>query len=157
MGIIKTTIMKKLLYLFLAITIISCGGDDDSNDSNTNCTNTTINTPSWLYKPNGSDCFYRTENSDGTLGDFGFNFNENGFGEYRWEENGSTLLCLECSIEINLSMGIECCVYEEISNERYYAQITIGEDQLNYEFEKISEDRIRYLQTPTTEIILLKQ
>ena len=26
--------MKKLLYLFLAITIISCGGDDDGNDNN---------------------------------------------------------------------------------------------------------------------------
>lgn len=26
--------MKKLLYLFLAITIISCGGDDDSNGTN---------------------------------------------------------------------------------------------------------------------------
>ena len=27
-------IMKKLLYLFFAINIISCGGDDDSNETN---------------------------------------------------------------------------------------------------------------------------
>jgi len=49
--------MKKLLYLFLAITIISCGGDDDGN-ANNNSSNLTINPPSWiqgiyLYESNG--------------------------------------------------------------------------------------------------------
>ncbi len=38
--------MKKLLYLFLAITIISCGGDD--NGSANNSSNLTINPPTWI-------------------------------------------------------------------------------------------------------------
>ena len=46
--------MKKLLYLFLAITIISCGGDDDENNNSISGRwQGTFNIPAGPYTPDG--------------------------------------------------------------------------------------------------------
>jgi len=52
--------MKKLLYLFLAITIISCGGDDDENNTSNGTWTGTYQTDAgdsgtWTLVPNYED------------------------------------------------------------------------------------------------------
>ena len=52
--------MKKLLYLFLAITIISCGGDDDESNTNNGTWTGTYQTDAgdsgtWTLVPNYED------------------------------------------------------------------------------------------------------
>lgn len=96
--------MKKLLYLFLAITLISCGGDDDENNS-TNFLSiydgiTWVEPGSidgyrlWVkFSPNG---FYDSEAySDGESFDCGEDF-------YAWESNnlGYSYEVIENSSEI---------------------------------------------------------
>jgi hypothetical protein len=129
--------MKKLLYLLLAITIISCGGDDDSGNTNNNSSNLTINPPSWIQ-----GVYYQVFPVTGDVIPYGYEFKADDF----------------CSIAINLATcnkeqlefyasgtTLFADVYEESDNSRYLLEITFQSTTSAYEFEKVSSTSIKQI------------
>ena len=133
--------MKKLLYLFLAITIISCGGDDDSGNTNNNISNLTINPPSWIHG------VYLQENIDGSILPLGYEFKSDDFCTVL--SNMAT--CYQAQLDLyGDTPNFETDVYEESDSNRYFIELTIGVAIYEYEFEKVSSTIIRQI-LPTGE------
>lgn len=137
--------MKKLLYLFLAITIISCGGEDDRN-ANNNGSNLTINPPSWIQGTYLQDI-------GGQTSSVGYEFRSNDF--CRVSNNVSSCYKAQIDLYENAS-NFETDVYEEIDNNRYFIEITLGATIISYEFEKVSSTSIKEI-LPTGDYTLILQ
>ena len=138
--------MKKLLYLFLAITIISCGADDDSGNTNNNSSNLTINPPSWIQG------IYLYE-SNGQISPTGFEFKTDDFCSVSSNISG----CYKAQLDLYATVpnGV-VDVYEEIDSNRYFIEITLGPSIYEYEFEKVSSTSIKQI-LPTAEYTLILQ
>ena len=138
--------MKKLLYLFLAITIISCGGDDDSGNTNNNSSNLTINPPSWIQ----GTYLYEVA---GQILPQGYEFKPDDFCSVA----SNMASCYQAQLDIYVDVSnFETNVYEEIDSNRYFIEITIGPQILDFEFEKVSSTRIRQI-LPTGELTYILQ
>ena len=136
--------MKKLLYLFLAITIISCGGDDDSGNANNNSSNLTINPPSWIQG---------TYLIDSPFPSIGYDFKTNDFCTL----SSGVATCYQALLDVYVDTpNFETNVYEEIDSNRYLIEITLGPTIYSYEFEKVSSTSIRQI-VPTGELIYILQ
>ena len=139
--------MKKLLYLFLAITIISCGGDDDSGNTNNNSSNLTINPPSWIQG------VYLQELGNGQTNINGFEFKSNDFCTVL----GNISTCYQAQLDVYANTpNFETDVYEESDSNRYLIEITLGPTIYSYEFEKLSITRIRQI-FPNMEATFIRQ
>lgn len=137
--------MKKLLYLFLALTIFSCGGDDDGNKNN-NSSNLTINPPSWIHG------FYLQE-VNGQVGVVGYEFKSDDFCTVLLNISN----CYQAQLDVYVDTpNFETNVYEEIDSNRYLIEITLGPTIYSYEFEKVSSTSIRQI-LPTGELIYILQ
>ena len=138
--------MKKLLYLFLAITI-SCGGDDDSGNTNNNSSNLSINPPSWIQG------VYLQELINGQT-------NINGY-EFKSDDFCSVLInmatCYQAQLDLYANTpNVETDVYEQSDSNRYFIEITLGPTIYSFEFEKLSSTRIRQI-LPNQEAIFILQ
>ena len=137
--------MKKLLYLFLAITIISCGGDDGNTNNNSN--NLTINPPSWIHG------VYLLENIDGSILPLGYEFKSDDF----CTVNSNISSCFQAQLDLYANTpNFETDVYEESDSNRYFIELTIGVAIYEYEFEKVSSTSIRQI-LPTGENTFILQ
>ena len=138
--------MKKLLYLFLAITIISCGGDDDSGNTNNNSSNLTINPPSWIQGT------YLQEVA-GQILPQGYEFKPDDFCSVL--SNMAT--CYQAQLDLyGDTPNFETDVYEEIDSNRYFIEITLGVTIYDFEFEKVSSTSIKQI-LPTGELTYILQ
>ena len=71
---------------------------------------------------------------------------------------GSQATCNKAIIELYEDVpSVQTNVYEEISNTRYYVVFSYLTIENTYEFEKISENEIRHIQSSSTSTILTKQ
>lgn len=138
--------MKKLLYLFFAITFISCGGDDDRN-ANNNSNNLTINPPSWIQG------LYLQELIDGQVGSLGYEFKSDDF----CTVSGNIFGCYQAQLDLYANTpNIETDVYEESDSNRYFLEITLGVTIYDFEFEKVSSTSIKQIY-PTYEATFILQ
>ena len=138
--------MKKLLYLFLALTIISCGGDDDSGNTNNNSSNLTINPPSWIQGT------YLQEVAGQTLPQ-GYEFKPDDF----CSVFSNIATCYQAQLDLyGDTANFETDVYEEIDSNRYFIEITLGVTIYDFEFEKVSSTSIRQI-LPTGEATYILQ
>jgi hypothetical protein len=119
--------MKKLLFLFTALLFISCSGDDDSSSNDTS-----INPPSWIQG------VWLRESGSG----IGFEFTKDDF----CLVTGISKYCYKANIDLTIKNPIaEVNVYEEISDDRYLLELTLGAATTEYEFIKVSSTRISHL------------
>ena len=136
--------MKKLLYLFLAITIISCGGDD--NGSANNSSNLTINPPTWIQGTYLQDIGGQTISN-------GYEFKSN---DFCWVTSNISS-CYKAQLDLyENTPNVETDVYEEMDNNRYFIEITLGPTIYKYEFEKVSSTSIKQI-LPTGETTYILQ
>ena len=136
--------MKKLLYLFLVFTIISCGGDD--NGSANNSSNLTINPPSWIQGT------YFQE-AAGQILPIGYEFKLDDF----CSVTSNVATCYQAQLDLyGDTPNFETDVYEEIDSNRYFIEITLGVTIYDFEFEKVSSTSIRQI-LPTGELTYLLQ
>ena len=137
--------MKKLLYLLLAITIISCGGDD--NGSANNSSNLTINPPSWIQGT------YLQEIVNGEVIPIGYEFKTDDF----CVVSSNISSCYKAQLDLYANApNFETDVYEEIDSNRYFIEITISATIYEYEFEKVSSTSIKQI-LPTGETTYILQ
>ena len=137
--------MKKLLYLLLAITIISCGGDD--NGSANNSSNLTINPPSWIQGT------YLQEIVNGEVIPIGYEFKTDDF----CVVSSNISSCYKAQLDLYANApNFETDVYEEIDSNRYFIEITLGAAIYEYEFEKVSSTSIKQI-LPTGETTYILQ
>lgn len=119
--------MKKLLFLFSALLFMSCSGDDDSSSNDTS-----INPPSWIQG------VWLRESGSG----IGFEFTKDDF----CQVINTIKTCNKASIDMWINApNVEVNVYEEISDDRYFLEITQHTITIEYEFIKISSTRISHL------------
>ena len=137
--------MKKLLYLFLAITV-ACS-DDDSGNTNNNNSNMTINPPSWIQGT------YYQEAPNGQIIDNGYEFKSDDFCTVA----SIVASCFQAQLDLyEYAPNFETNVYEEIDSNRYFIEITLGPQIVNFEFEKVSSTRIRQILLTGEAIFILQ-
>ena len=118
--------MKKLLFLFTVLLFISCSGDDDSSSNDTS-----INPPSWIQ-----DVWMRED-----LEGFGYEFTKDDICSVLY----NTKSCNKASIDMWINApNVEVNVYEEISDDRYFLELTYYNLTVEYEFFKVSSTRISH-------------
>ena len=123
--------LKKLLFLFAYLTVISCSSDDDSASDDTS-----IDPPAWIQ-----GIWIQEYYLDLNL-EFGFEFKSDDFCQITNEFKS----CTKAQIDLLKQGPMEVNVYEEISNDRYVLEITQHTSVVEYEFEKISSTRIKKIQ-----------
>ena len=117
--------MKKLLFLFTVLLFISCSGDDDSSSNDTS-----INPPSWIQG------VWMREDLEG----FGYEFTKDDICSVFY----NTKSCNKASIDMWINApNVEVNVYEEISDDRYFIEITSLNSTSQLEFIKVSSTRIK--------------
>ena len=139
--------MKKLLYLFLAITFISCGGDDDSGNTNNNSSNLTINPPSWIQ-----GVYLQLNPITGDVLPVGYEFKSDDF----CTVSNNSAICNKEQLELYASSTLFADVYEEIDSDRYFLEITLQNFTSTYEFLKLSGTSIKQI-APTGETTYILQ
>ncbi|MDG1062852.1 MAG: hypothetical protein P8O93_00205 [Flavobacteriaceae bacterium] len=138
--------MKKLLCLILALSIISCSGDDDGNTNN-NSSNLTINPPSWIQG------IYLQEGANGQILPIGHEFKTDDF----CSVNSNLASCYQAQLDLFAnSPNFETDVSEEIDSNRYFLEITIGVTIYSFEFEQVSSTSIKQI-LPTGELTFVLQ
>ena len=115
--------MKKLIFLFTALLFISCSGDDDSSSNDTS-----INPPSWIQG------VWMREGLEG----LGYEFTKDDICSVLY----NTKSCNKTQIDLFKDTN-QANVYEEISDDRYYIEITYLTQTSQLEFIKISTTRIK--------------
>jgi hypothetical protein len=125
--------MKKLLYLFLAIVINSCGGEDDGNTIN-NSNNLTINPPSWIQ-----GVYLQLYPITGDVLPVGYEFKSDDF----CTVSNNSAICNKEQLALYTSGTLFADVYEEIDNDRYFLEITLQNFTTSYEFLKVSSTSIK--------------
>ena len=143
--------MKKLLYLFLAITIISCGGDDDGNAP-----------LDYLGTYRGDIIVYLNGNYQGVYlqlypitGDVlpvGYEFKSDDF----CTVSNNSAICNKEQLELYASSTLFADVYEEIDSDRYFLEITLQNFTSTYEFLRLSGTSIKQI-LPTGETTYILQ
>ena len=122
--------MKKLLFLFSALLFISCSGDDDSSSNDTS-----IDPPSWIQ----GVWLYEDTLELGI--ENGFEFTKDDF----CSVTGTTKMCNKASFDLMINTpNVEVNVYEEISDDRYFLELTYYNLTVEYEFFKVSSTRISH-------------
>ena len=116
--------MKKLLLLFSALLFISCSGDDDSSSNDTS-----INPPSWIQG------LWMREGVEG----FGYEFTKDDICSVFY----NTKSCNKTQIDLFKDTN-QANVYEEISDDRYFLELTYYNLTVEYEFFKVSSTRISH-------------
>ena len=117
--------MKKLLFLLSALLFISCSGDDDSSSNDTS-----IDPPSWIQ-----GVWMRED-----LEAFGYEFTKDDICSVSF----NTKTCQKASIDMWINApNVEVNVYEEISDDRYFIEITYFNYTSQLEFIKVSSTRIK--------------
>ena len=138
--------MKKLLCLILALSIISCSGDDDGNTNN-NSSNLTINPPSWIQG------IYLQEGANGQILPIGHEFKTDDF----CSVNSNLASSYQAQLDLFAnSPNFETDVYEEIDSNRYFLEITLGVTIYSFEFEQVSSTSIKQI-LPTGELTFVLQ
>jgi thioredoxin-related protein len=134
--------MKKLIGLIFILTFLlsSCSSSDD-DDSNIN--NSGINPPewiqgTWLLQDSPVSSGFRFTTDDVCIISF------------------SSQACNKQQLETFNNTDIFTNVSEEITNDYYSVEITISSSITSYQFEKISETEIKWLET-TSNAIYTKQ
>ena len=115
--------MKKLLFILVTITIVSCSKDETSNG-----TDDSINPPSWIQG------VWLNEESE----ILGFEFKSDDF----CMVSMNITSCNKEQLVLMKNGGFESNVYEETSANRYLVKITLHTLSTEYEFEKISSTKI---------------
>ncbi len=126
--------MRKIFGLILAIGFLcsSCSSSDDDNSGNNS---SEINPPDWiqgtwlLEQPNPNSG-YRFTSDDFCL------------------INLSQQTCFKESISQTNNSGATTNVNEEISDNSYSIEITLGTQIVTYEFEKVSDTEIEWINDP---------
>ena len=121
--------MKKLLFLFTVLLFISCSGDDDSSSNDTS-----INPPSWIQGVWLSEDYLELGIKSG------YEFTKDDF----CTVINTSKTCNKASIDNfkNIPNG-GANVYEEISDDRYFLELTHYTITTEYEFIKVSSTRIK--------------
>lgn len=127
--------MKKLLgFIFLiSLSISSCSSDNDNSTNN----NSSINPPDWIIGT------WLLENSSV---DSGFKFTDNDICLI----NITTQACNKETLELYENTEIYTNVDEVISNDFYSIEITISSSVNSYEFEKVSDTEIIWMNSGIT-------
>jgi hypothetical protein len=124
--------MKKTFLLFFSFAIMSCSDSDSSGSSS----NSYINPPTWIkgtWVQEGS-----------TLGN-GYIFTSNDF-LLKNTIGGNT--SFKQAIETTISTGGNADATEEITSSIYNISITIGAQTYDYDFQKISDTKIEWMNDP---------
>lgn len=141
--------MKKIVFTFCFIVILfSCSSDDDSSTDNQN--QTSINPPTWIQgtwlQPNPLGGFinngYRFASDDFCLVTLG----------------GQS--CFKESITLTNNAGATTNVEEQITDNSYFIEITLGSQIVTYDFERISNTEIEWVNDPlgdSVQTIFIKQ
>jgi hypothetical protein len=132
--------MKKIIGLVLTITFLlsSCSSSDDNNSGNNG---SEINPPDWIQGT------WLLEASNPTTG-------------YRFTNDDFCLIvisqqtCFKESISQTNSSGAITNVDEEISDNSYSIEITLGSQIVTYEFAKISETEIELINDPLGDLVV---
>ncbi|WP_299017663.1 hypothetical protein [uncultured Polaribacter sp.] len=117
--------MKKIILLFSLAILFSCTSSDDSESA---MSDNNYNPPSWIQG------VWIIPNVPVTSG---FEFRDSDF----CLASGNVTTCYEQTY----SQVTDFNVYEEISNTRYLTITTIAGSEYRYEFEKVSENSIKWL------------
>ncbi|QEE49154.1 hypothetical protein FUA48_06040 [Flavobacterium alkalisoli] len=118
--------MKHLLLFILALLIVSCSGsDDNSSASHTSI----INPPAWIQGQ------WVLENN----ADYGFKFTSDDL----CLKSIGIFTCNKETIELYEDTNVITNVDENISDNEYSVEITIGSNTTAYEFHKISDSQIQ--------------
>lgn len=126
--------MKKIILLFSLVLLFSCSSEDNERVLLDNY----YNPPNWIQGV--------WINPD--VPTSGFEFRESDFCLITI----SNTLCYKQTY----SQVDDFSVYEEISNIRYFTTTTIAGAEYNYEFEKVSENSIKWV-NDINNVILVKQ
>lgn len=126
--------MKKIfgLILLIALSISSCSSDDDNSGNN----NSSINPPNWIQGT------WLLENSTVNSG---FKFTTDDLCLISL----TTQTCNKETLELYDGTQIYTNVEEEITNDYYSVEITISSSVNTYQFEKVSNTKIKWLNTGT--------
>lgn len=126
--------MRKIIGLILSITFLfsSCSSSDDDNSGNNG---SGINPPDWIQGT------WLLEEPNPTAG-------------YRFTNDDFCLIvisqqtCFKESISQTNNSGATTNVNEEITDNRYSIEITLGTQIVTYEFSKISSTEIEWVNDP---------
>lgn len=125
--------MKKLfLFLFLTVCLSACSGDDNANGSGNSGNN--LNPPAWIQGT------WQMESAMGTA-QIGFRFTSNDV----CNMNSTMFTCYKEMIDHLNRSQLYANVTEEISDTKYYVEITNINTTNSYQFEKISANRIKWV------------
>ncbi len=137
---------KTLLLLILTVFLTACSSDDDGGSSSNS--NSSINPPEWIQG---------TWLLDAGSANSGFLFKNDDF----CQVINNTNSCYKENIRLSNQSGAETNITQEVSDDYYFLEITIGPSVVTFEFEKISENEIRRVNFPTNgfqqEVIYIKQ
>ena len=136
--------MKKLLLLSVLL-IFACSSSDDSNDNTSGTTDNSFNPPNWIQG---------VWMGLPPIDYIGYEFRTDDICTIYFAQ----ATCNKAIIELYEDVpSVQTNVYEEISNTRYYVVFSYLTIENTYEFEKISENEIRHIQSSSTSTILTKQ
>jgi hypothetical protein len=132
--------MKKILLLLSIILLLGCSSSDDSSSKN----QSSINPPSWiqgtwLLQDSGVDSGFRFTTDDVCI------------------IFSSTQACNKEQLNLANKTSTFNKVEEEITDDYYSADITIVSNVTSYEFERVSNTEIKWLNANTSSAIYVKQ
>lgn len=130
--------MKKIIGLIFAITFLfsSCSSSDDDNSGNNN---SSINPPNWIQGT------WLLENSSVNSG---FKFTTDDLCLISFTSQA----CNKETLELYDNTEIYTNVSEEITNDYYSVEITVSSSVNSYQFEKISDTEIKWLNSGSNAI-----
>ena len=128
--------MKKFIIAILVVVCYSCSSSDDNNSNSSQ-----INPPSWIQGTWIND-----------LGTGGFNFTTDNI----CVVTGNLQQCYKEILEQTDGSVVEENVTEEITDDIYFIEFTLSSSITTYEFERVSDTEILYINN-IMNTILIKQ
>lgn len=132
--------MKKNLLILSAIALFGCSASDDNSSVNQN--ENSINPPSWIR---GN--WYL----DGTTS-YGFKFTSDDVCIIALSQSA----CNKESLTIYQGTDVYTHVEEQTTDTKYSVDVTIGSNTTSYEFQKVSDTQIKWVNSPA-QAIYIKQ